>query len=377
MEGGGPRLDAPGIEPMQLRDKNGRFAGWLGPKNGKTAPTPAMKSPKAPSTAGDKAGGGYAKVAERFSKTRVDTPTLDEARSNTSTATLMELMTARQVARAIGIPFEYNRKLLDVYNRLKTTHPETVTERAHTQIARVNLVAPKIAGLLRNREAVYGAITHVEHLGDNESRSLDATTADLRFHHESGMTTDISLKSTFQGSGTARNIGSASMKALVDVDADLYTSNMYEHVLVEIEEKDPERAKELQAMSVRDRKYAFTEEEKEIAAEVGRAYTSQAALNFYDKWPELSGAQKAKFLSAAMGIDENAERLFVAVVNDDGAEMKRPKPLPPTSEIIIFYAPDNPQQVKFYHDRKLLLRTMVHCSNGLGLSTMCMRTYLR
>lgn len=362
---------------MQLRDKRGRFAGWIGPKKGKTAPTAAPKASKVVAENQGSVAEGYAQLAARLNKNKSTTPTSDESRSNTSTATMMELMTARQVSRAIGIPFEYNRKLLDVYKRLKSTHPESVSERAQTQISRVNLITPKIVGLLRNREAVYGDITKVEHLGDNESRSLDATTADLRFHHESGMTTDISLKSTFQGSGTARNIGSSSIKALVDVDADQYTSNMYEHVLVEIEERNPERAKELAQMSVRERKYAFTEEEKEIAAEVGRAYTSQAALNFYDKWPNLSGAQKAKFLSAAMGIDENADRLFVVVVNDGSAEMKRPKPLPPTNEIIIFYAPDNPQQVKFYHDRKLLLRTIVHCSNGLGLSTMCMRTYLR
>lgn len=371
---------------MQLRDKRGRFSGWSGEKKGKTAPTASShksKGPLNPEEVADR----YAKYGEQFNKRHAlpVPPTLpvttsavkDETRSNSSTATLMELMTARQAARALGLPFPYNRKMLDIFNRLKSTHPDSALARALVQMDRVNILTPKIVGLLHNREAVYGPITRVEHLGDNESRSLDATTADIRFHHDTGMTTDISLKSTLVGGGTARNLGSASIKALVGVDADQYTTNMYEHVMVEIAERDPQRAEVLNAMSVKERKYAFTDEEKEIATEIGRAYTSQAALNFYDKWPSLSGTEKAKFLSAAIGIDDNVNRLFVAVVNDGKAEMKRPKPLPLTQDITIFYAPDNPQQVKFYHDGKLLLRTIVHCSNGLGLSTMCMRTYLR
>jgi hypothetical protein len=352
---------------MRLRDSLGRFTGWTGSVK---PPTARPAAPKAPTrlSSPDSAASTITSAYEKF------TASSDPAnKSNFAASKVMELLTERRVCHLIGVEFPDSQALADALAHLKDKHPEDGKSRTGTQWSRVNVIAPRIAGMLANRERELGKIVSAEYVGGG--RGLDNSTADLRFHHESGERTDVSLKSTMIGGGTARNIGMGSIKGLTGVDAQEHTLAMYDEVLAQVSEKDPARGAELAKMTIGERKYAYTDEEKAIAAAVGHKVTVDIARSVHDSWPTLSGAQKKAFLEASLGIDADSSRLFVASVNDADSGVKRPTVLPPIHEIKIFYADDNPQRMKFYHNDKMILRVNVCCTNGQGLSPTCLRTY--
>lgn len=352
---------------MILRDKRGRFAGFVGPKKVPTAKVRAPHSTPGPHRTVEQI---LNDMYENFKEQN------RSGKSHIAAANAMELLTLQRVNEDLNIPFTEEKTLAETLTRLETDHPEEHENKLTTQVDRVTILAPKISALLATRSRTLGPVVESEYLA-KETAGINTSTADIRFIHASGETTDISLKSTISGEGTARNLGMASIKQLTGVDAATKSEAMYENVLTKIAEQNPKRAQELAAMSKTTRKHALTEEEKVHATAIGQKASAEVAKEFYGNWSGLSGSAKKEFLKAGLAADGEDRQLFIAVAHDGNATIKGAPRVPALEDVHIFYAEDNPQQVKFYAGGKLLLRVIVNCTNGQGLSPLCMRTFLK
>lgn len=350
---------------MQLRDKLGRFAGWFGIK----LPTSAPKLPPAPPISNPitiRGADGVDQTYERFRNASA------AAKSNIAEAKAMEWGTLRLVCRTLGV--DEPRGILDALDLLKATHPETRKDKIRTQALRVQTVVPQIVAKLQERATELGPVIGAKYIGDE--RGLKATVADLRFFHANGQMSDFSLKSIVAGQGTTRNIGARSIHRLTDVDAPGRTRDMYQQVLTEISRRDPARGEALTKMRAGERKRALTDDERDLAAVIGQKATAEVARDFAAQWTTLDRDRQKELLMAGLGLRRHEPNLYIAIVNDTDAKIFEPRRVPNLEKVTLAYDPEHPQQVKFMNGDKLLLRMSFNCTNGLGISSMCVRTFL-
>lgn len=301
-------------------------------------------------------------------------------------ARAMELAMTRSIARHFGVPFVDNEEYVKTLRRISgERNPEERAAIVDKEWAAVTDLNPRVFGLLTQRAGTednpgVGPVVAVNWVGDQTG--LDKSTADIRVTHASGAYSYLSLKSVNVGQGTARNIGGEGLELLTKAPVTEIRTAMYDDVLAAITTADPARGEELAKLSLGERKYALTRTERTVARRVGREATSKVAKNIAESFHGMRRDDKEAFITAAIGSNPLLRQGDVEYVAYAAKASKRSailnyKPMPPAHEITVEYDEKFPQQVKFHHNGELLVRFAFTCTNGMGLSAICARTFMK
>lgn len=298
-----------------------------------------------------------------------------KGKSTRSQADLFELMIARELCAELAVEFHYNKELSDTRTLLLETHPTDAVVRVNTQYARTEGAAPVILDLVARRTKTLGPVTEVLWVG-HVTGGLEVGVEDIVVVHTKGQTR-VSLKSTRNGVGTARNLGGSSIRDLTGALSSELNEYMYEQVLEHVRLVDPSRFEVLAKVKASARRHLMTDPERDIAALVGR---DVAGLVRDDIVRSLSGssaldeAKRRAFARIVLASDDTPyANLFVVVSNDHGVTVSRADEI--NDEPVVVVALSD-AAIGLSQGGERIARLNINCTNGLGLSPICVRSFV-
>jgi len=298
------------------------------------------------------------------------------AKSNRAQGDLFELLLLRGVVRALragghGVKFAYGEQLADLEAAVVAAHGAAARPRLAQQERACALAAPVVDELLAARARRIGSVKAL--LWTGRETGLDVAATDLEAVHERGATR-LSLKSTLSGTGTLKNFGGASLGRLLGVDVAVLAAAMTARVEAALHEALPvERWAGLAPMRQVDRRHAMTDPERALAR--GAAYPvleelSGAVLAALTTLPQ---EQRARFVAYGLALPQGVDPdLFTLVVNGDGSVLAPPSGLP-SGPVTAERASAVSNVVRC--DGVPVFRVTISCTNGIGLSPLCARTF--
>jgi hypothetical protein len=272
------------------------------------------------------------------------------------------------------LEFEYEDDVKHAEERVAIARGDSAASLLAAQQANLDRATPHITRLIDDRVAQIGPVVEASWVG--RTVGLDVPVTDVAFRHSHGWT-DFSLKSTQYGEGTYRNIGGASIKKLLDVDLRWVNTWAYEEVLEGWREAvTSSRFDELQLLKLSERRHGIDEKEREVARAVGSAIRDLATTEILYAFNALPQQRCKAVAAAALCVAEVPNpNLFVVSANLAGVTVRRGLDKVPQGQLRAERTPDSSSGIAVFCDDACLFKLQVNCTNGLGLSALCVRTF--
>lgn len=304
------------------------------------------------------------------------TPAARAAKSNRAQGDLFELLLLRAVVLGLradghGVKFAHKKELDALVASVTAAHGDAAHGRLAQQYRACEAAAPVVLRLLRERATRHGTVTTAFWHGRETGRSVAAT--DLEVIHAHGAT-KLSVKSTVSGAGTLKNFGGRSLLALLDVDVPDLDRQMDARVLEALRDHGgPARAEALSPLGREGRRRALSEAEREHARDAAYPVLERVAAELLARLRDAPQEVLARFVAYGLALPQGHDPdLFTIVVNRDGAYLAPPSGVP----VGTFSATRATSITNVVTCNGVaLLRVVVSCTNGIGLSALCARTF--
>lgn len=301
------------------------------------------------------------------------------AKSNRIQGDLFELLTLKHLVTDIkalrlgDLSFDHGQTLKDLSAELSLT--PVGSSRLTSQIARAESVRPALRTLITQRTTQLGPVANLIWSGRTKDPS---TTADIKIIHTTGATTELTLKSAASGTGTLRNLGLTGRllkrftPASLAPDFSALAPLMFAYAKEAIASvSGPARLREV-TTSRRIRRDLLTDQERLACASVGRDVSDLAADLFIELFESLEPHQIREFVKELLG--RPASNVFSVVANDQATFVGPLKSV--TGPVTISRNSDPAIRGLWLKVRDTpVLRLEFNCTNGLGISPLCVRSF--
>jgi len=156
--------------------------------------------------------------------------------SNRNQATYFELRLAEEVCQAKSLPFNYHKELKESISRIVLSHGGKAKALMLEQESRLKIGFPIFLQKVTDNELILGtSLTNVEWIGGTNQ---GVRVADLDLWHDKTRV-PISAKSVRNGNGTERNLGASELNRLIGYDAAKTQLTMLEESISVLESRYP------------------------------------------------------------------------------------------------------------------------------------------
>lgn len=302
------------------------------------------------------------------------------AKSNRAQGDLFELLVIKNLVADLNGPstdslsFDYEAHLTDITIQLSST-PDGLS-RIAVQNSRANSVRPALFALANNQAAKLGPVSSVLWTGRAKDPS---TTADVRLTHASSTSfTDLTLKSTSQGTGTLRNLGLTGrlikkyVPSSLSADFSALAPTMFSYAKEAVAAVSGTARLSEVASPRRFRRSLLNDLERAAAASVGRDAADLASEFFIELFNQLDSNQRRLIVNELLGCP--GPNVFSVVANDQSTYVG--PLLAPTGPLTIARN-SNPAVRGLWIKAKDIpvIRLEFNCTNGLGISPLCLRSF--
>lgn len=359
---------------IYIQDSSGVLRGSISTAGQKNPPTASSDTPSRQFFAGleEENTSTFQQQHDLF-KTR----TTENPKSNRANSDYFEILAMKKVCEESSVPFNYDIHHEQAIKEIADAHGDDQDWQIKNQEQHLANLSPHLLETHKAQCALHGPAVTVEWTGKTGA-GIERTVADFTVTHENGWVSGYSLKSVKSGTGTARNFGAESIQSLTGINMLRLKTRMDTSVLKRMTALDKERGSVLKKMTLEQRKESYTAAEKVVASEVGKEYAALCAAKIRRRWKYLPSAARNSFLSAAVAANETPGMdLFVAIAAGDIASIKPAPPAPSSRNVaVVPFDPTHPLMISFLHKGDRLFRLSFSCTNGLGISALCVRSFV-
>lgn len=304
-------------------------------------------------------------------------------KSNRAQGDLFEVLVIRDLVDGLteitgsGTPtFDYERDLAELSAQVEADHPSDGVARLARQRHHAAAVKNDVLDLVRARARAKGPVVGISWSG----RVRDTTTtADVVLRHARRGRTELTLKSVTSGSGTNRNatLTGALLRRFVEAAdmvpefAALNPKQFEAARAVLLTLSGPARLAEISSTRALARK-RMTPGEKAACKSVGHAACARTADLFLEMLTRLNENLRRALFEELLG--KSTPDLFVVVANDKTTFVGPARSVPGAVTLERSEHADA-RSLWLLVDGTRTLRISFNCTNGLGISPLCVRSF--
>lgn len=298
--------------------------------------------------------------------------------SNRNQATYFELRLAEEVCLAEGLPFNYRKELEESISRISLSHGGKAKALMLEQESRLKIGLPVFLKKVTENEIRLGTnLTNVEWIGGTNQ---GVRVADLDLWHDKTRV-PVSAKSVRSGNGTERNLGASELNRLIGYDAGATQLIMLQESISVLESKYPKVnfGATFPSLNAAIDSHPDADAMKLIAKKVGHKYQSVFSNEILDT---VRAAPKDKiqnfieYVGLQNSPEDNGLQIFV-----NRSSMAFFKVPPHDLRAADFELIPLASSKKSAHEGKLkgvsTWTFQVNATNGLGISTIAYRAFIR